>query len=100
MEWIRRQPKARGTKQKARIENFQDVKKVASTNIREDELLIPVKMERLGTKIVELHKISKSFGDKVILNQLSYDFQRKERMGIVGNNGTGKSTFLNIVQGR
>jgi ATP-binding cassette subfamily F protein uup len=100
LEWIRRQPKARGTKQKARIDAFQDVKKVASTRLDEDELDIPVKMERLGSKILELHKISKSFGEKNILNSFSYNFQRKERLGIVGNNGTGKSTFLNMIQGR
>ncbi|MCE3295538.1 MAG: transporter [Crocinitomicaceae bacterium] len=100
LDWIRRQPKARGTKQKARIENFHEVKKVASQRIDEDELDIPVKMERLGSKIVELHKISKKFGEKVILNSFSYNFQRQERLGIVGNNGTGKSTFLNILQER
>ena len=100
LEWIRRQPKARGTKQKARIESFQDVKKVASQRIDEDELDIPVKMERLGSKILELHRIGKSFGEKVILSDFSYNFQRKERLGIVGNNGTGKSTFLNLIQGK
>lgn len=98
LEWIRRQPKARGTKQKARIENFHDVKKVASQRIQEDELDIPVKMERLGSKIVELHKLGKSFGNKTILSNFSYNFQRQERLGIVGNNGTGKSTFLNLIQ--
>jgi ATP-binding cassette subfamily F protein uup len=100
LEWIRRQPKARGTKQKARIDSFQNIKKVASTRLEEDEMDIPVKMERLGSKILELHKISKSFGEKRILNQFSYNFQRKERLGIVGNNGTGKSTFLNMIQGK
>lgn len=99
LDWIRRQPKARGTKQKARVDAFQDVKKVASQRIDEDELDIPVKMERLGTKIVELHKLGKQWGSKVILSNFSYDFQRKERLGVVGNNGTGKSTFLNILQG-
>jgi ATP-binding cassette subfamily F protein uup len=98
LEWIRKQPKARGTKQKARVENFQDVKNTASQRIQEDEMDIPVKMERLGTKILELHKVSKAFPDRVILDQLSYVFKRKERLGIVGNNGTGKSTFLNIIQ--
>lgn len=98
LEWIRKQPKARGTKQKARVDNFQDVKKTASQRIQEDEMDIPVKMERLGTKILELHKVSKAFPDRVILDQLSYVFKRKERLGIVGNNGTGKSTFLNIIQ--
>ena len=100
LDWIRRQPKARGTKQKARIDAFQETKKTASQRIEEDELDIPVKMERLGSKIVELHKVSKAFGDRVILNQFSYTFQRLERLGIVGRNGTGKSTFLNLIQGR
>lgn len=99
LEWMRRQPKARGTKQKARIEAFYDTKKVAKQRIDKDELEIPVKMERLGTKILELHKVGKSFGDKVILNDFSYVFKRKERLGIVGNNGTGKSTFLNMILG-
>lgn len=100
LEWMRRQPKARGTKQKARIENFGEVKKVASQRLQEDEMEIPVKMERLGTKILELHKLSKRFPDRVILDGFSYNFQRRERLGIVGNNGTGKSTFLNIIQER
>jgi ATP-binding cassette subfamily F protein uup len=100
LEWIRRQPKARGTKQKARIDSFQDIKKVAGQRIEEDEIDIPVKMERLGSKILELHKVGKSFGDKVILDGFTYNFQRKERLGIVGNNGTGKSTFLNLIQSR
>lgn len=100
LDWIRRQPKARGTKQKARVDSFQDLKKVASQRIDEDEMDLPVKMERLGSKILELHKIGKSYGDKVILDSFSYNFQRKERLGIVGNNGTGKSTFLNTIQGR
>ncbi|TNE54195.1 MAG: ABC transporter ATP-binding protein [Bacteroidetes bacterium] len=98
LDWIRRQPKARGTKQKARIENFHEVKKVAKTDLREDELDIPIKMERLGTKILELHKVSKSYDEKVILDQFSYHFQRRERLGIVGHNGSGKSTFLNLIQ--
>ncbi len=99
LDWIRRQPKARGTKQKARIDAFQETKKIASQRIDEDEIDIPVKMERLGSKIVELHKISKSFGTKTILNGFTYNFQRQERLGIVGSNGTGKSTFLNLLQG-
>ena len=99
LEWMRRQPKARGTKQKARIESFHDVKKVASQRIDKDEIDIPVLMERLGTKILEMHSVVKSFGDLKILNKMSYSFQRKERLGIVGNNGTGKSTFLNMLMG-
>ena len=99
LDWIRRQPKARGTKQKARVDSFQDLKSVASQRINEDELDIPVKMERLGSKILEIHKMNKAFGDKKIINNFSYVFKRKERVGIVGNNGTGKSTFLNMIQG-
>ena len=100
LEWIRRQPKARSVKQKARVDSFDDVKKAASQRIDDSEVEIPVKMERLGSKILELHKIGKSYGEKVILNNFTYNFQRKERLGIVGNNGTGKSTFLNAIQGR
>jgi ATP-binding cassette subfamily F protein uup len=99
LDWMRRQPKARGTKQKARIEAFHETKKVAKQRISKDELEIPVKMERLGTKILELHKIGKAFGSTKIINELSYNFQRQERIGIVGNNGTGKSTFLNMLMG-
>ena len=100
LEWIRRQPKARGTKQKARVDAFQDLKKVASQRLDEDELDLPVKMERLGSKIVEFHKVGKSYGDKVILNDFSYNVQRQERLGIVGNNGTGKTTFLKMLVGQ
>lgn len=97
LEWMRRQPKARGTKQKARIEAFYDTKKVAKQRLDEDELEIPVKMERLGTKILELHRIGKAFGSKKILNDFSYVFKRQERLGIVGQNGAGKTTFLNML---
>lgn len=97
LDWMRRQPKARGTKQKARIEAFHETKKVAKQRLDTEEMEIPIKMERLGTKILELHKIGKSFGDKVILDNFSYVFKRRERLGIVGNNGTGKSTFLNMI---
>ena len=97
LDWIRRQPKARGTKQKARVDAFQDIKKVASQRLDEDELDLPVKMERLGTKIVEFHKVGKAFGDKVILKEFTYNVQRQERLGIVGNNGEGKTTFLKML---
>lgn len=97
LEWIRRQPKARGTKQKARIDAFHETKKVASQNIEKDELEISTKMERLGSKIVELHNLSKAYGDLTILEKFSYNFKRKERLGIVGPNGAGKSTFLKMI---
>jgi len=97
LDWIRRQPKARGTKQKARIESFEITKKVASQKTQSKELELLVKMNRLGSKIIELHKIGKAFGNKQILDNFSYNFQRKERLGIVGNNGAGKTTFLNLI---
>ena len=99
LDWIRRQPKARGTKQKARVDAFKEIKKTASQKLDEDELDLPVKMERLGSKIVELHKIGKAFGELKILKNFSYNVQRKERMGIVGKNGTGKTTFLKMLLG-
>ena len=99
LEWIRKQPKARGTKQKARIDAFLEVKETASQKIKNDSMELLVKMERLGTKIVEFHKVSKAFGDKTLLQSFSYNFQRQERMGIVGNNGTGKTTFVKMLLG-
>jgi len=99
LDWIRRQPKARGTKQKARVDAFKEIKKTASQKLDEDELDLPVKMERLGSKIVEFHKIGKVFGELHILKNFSYNVQRKERMGIVGKNGTGKTTFLKMLLG-
>lgn len=99
LDWIRRQPKARGTKQKARVDAFSDLKKVATQRLDEDELELPIKMERLGTKIVEFHKVFKAFGSRVMLDDFSYHFQRQERLGIVGNNGTGKTTFLKMLTG-
>ena len=99
LDWIRIQPKARGTKQKARIDSFHEVKKVAATNLSESELDLPVKMERLGSKIIEFHKVSKAFDSKKILTSFSYNVQRKERLGIVGKNGTGKTTFLKMMMG-
>lgn len=100
LDWIRRQPKARGTKQKARVDAFEGIKSTAQMRLDEDELELPVKMERLGSKIVEFHKLGKAFGEKTILHDFSYHFQRRERLGIVGNNGTGKSTFLNLLIGQ
>lgn len=99
LAWIRRQPKARGTKQKARIDAFLDVKQAASRKVAEEELQLGIKMERLGTKIVEFHQVKKFFPGKKILDGFSYNFQRKERLGIVGNNGTGKTTFIKLLLG-
>lgn len=99
LDWIRRQPKARGTKQKARVDAFQDLKETATQRVNKDELEIRVQMNRLGSKIVELHKLNKSFDEKKIINHLDYGFKRGEKLGIVGANGTGKSTFLNMLTG-
>ena len=100
LEWMRRMPKARGTKSKSRVDAFYDLKKRASQRIKTEELNLDVKMDRLGSKIVELHKVSKSFENKKILEQFSYNFNREEKLGIVGKNGTGKSTFLNLITGK
>jgi len=97
LEWIRRQPKARTTKSKSRIDDFQDIKHRASQRRKDHQVQLELNMERLGNKIIELHKVSKSFKDKTILNAFNYTFQNGERMGIIGKNGTGKSTFLNLL---
>ncbi|NAW50545.1 ATP-binding cassette domain-containing protein [Elizabethkingia argentiflava] len=99
LEWMRRQPKARTTKSKSRIESFYETEKIAKTDTRKQSLELNFEMKRLGNKILELKNISKSFGEKVVLKDFSYQFQRAEKVGIVGDNGTGKSTLLNIIQG-
>ncbi|MFK8045239.1 MAG: ABC-F family ATP-binding cassette domain-containing protein [Crocinitomicaceae bacterium] len=99
LEWMRRQPKARGTKQKARTDAFAGLKETASQKIKNDQLEIEVEMSRLGSKVIEIHKLSKSYGDKVILDKMDYVFKRGEKLGIVGHNGAGKSTFLNLLVG-
>ncbi|MBV7439990.1 ABC-F family ATP-binding cassette domain-containing protein [Weeksellaceae bacterium TAE3-ERU29] len=99
LEWMRRQPKARTTKSKSRIESFYDTEKVAKQNVSKDSLSLDFEMKRLGKKILELKHLNKSFGDKKILDDFSYTFQRGEKVGVIGGNGVGKSTFLNIIQG-
>ena len=98
LEWLRRQPKARGTKQKARIDSFDGIKEAANKKIDTATLELRVLSTRLGTKILEFHKVSKAFGDKNILDTFSYNFTRSEKIGIVGRNGTGKTTFINMIQ--
>jgi len=100
LSWMRKQPKARTTKSKSRIDDFKEIKQRAQQRRVEHEVQLELNMERLGTKIVELVKVSKSYEEKVILDQFNYMFQRGERVGIIGKNGTGKSTFLDILTGK
>ena len=99
LEWMRKQPKARSTKAQSRIDNFYDVEARAKQKIVDTKIELQVKMNRLGGKIAELKKVYKSFGDKVILKGFDYTFKKGERTGIVGKNGAGKSTFLQMLQG-
>lgn len=99
LEWVRKMPKARGTKAKARVDAFDDVAQKAKQKRIDKQVELSVKMERLGSKILELVKISKSFGSKKILEPFTYTFKKGEKIGIIGKNGVGKSTFLNILQG-
>src|SRR5690554_1538771 len=97
LDWMRRQPKARTTKSKSRQDDFYIIKEKAHSRRKEHQIELEINMERMGSKIVEMHKVSKKFNDKVILNGFDYTFNRGERIGIIGKNGTGKSTFLNIL---
>lgn len=99
LEWIRRRPKARGTKSKSRIDSFYETERLAKTDTSKQKLELNFEMKRLGKKILELKNINKSFGDKVLLDNFSYQFQRGAKIGIIGKNGVGKSTLLNIIQG-
>ena len=97
--WVRKMPRARGTKQKARTDAFKDVEAKAKGKAPEEELKLEVKMSRMGGKIIELIHISKKFGEKIILDRFDYTFKRGEKIGIVGKNGVGKSTLLNAIMG-
>lgn len=97
LDWMRKQPKARTTKSKSRIDDFFQIKEKAHQRRKDHTVQLEINMERLGSKILELHKIYKSYGDKKILDGFDYVFKRGERIGIIGKNGTGKSSFLNII---
>ncbi len=99
LEWMRKQPKARTTKSKSRQDSFYEVEKQAKQKIENSQVELQLKMTRLGGKVAELKKLYKSYGEKVILKGMDYTFKRGERVGIVGKNGVGKSTFTNILQG-
>jgi ATP-binding cassette subfamily F protein uup len=99
LEWMRKQPRARTTKSKSRQDNFYEVEARAKKKIEDNRMELEMKMNRLGGKVVELKKVYKSYGDKVLLKGFDYIFKKGERVGVVGKNGVGKSTFLNILQG-
>jgi len=94
---MRRQPKARTTKSKSRIDDFYEIKERAHQRRNDHKIQLEINMARLGSKILELHKISKAFDKKIVLHKFDYVFKRGERIGVIGKNGTGKSSFLNII---
>jgi ATP-binding cassette subfamily F protein uup len=99
LEWMRRQPKARTHKSKARIDAFYDIKKKADSGTREDELILDTVNRRMGGKILEVKKLKKSYGNIKIVNDFEYTFKKGERIGVIGKNGSGKSSFLNLLTG-
>ncbi|MBB1568390.1 MAG: ABC-F family ATP-binding cassette domain-containing protein [Capnocytophaga sp.] len=99
LDWMRRQPKARTTKSKSRIDDFYKIKEAAHKRRKEHTVQLEINMERLGSKTVEFHNVCKAFDKLTILDKFSYNFLRGERVGIIGKNGTGKSTFLNLLTG-
>ncbi len=100
LDWMRRQPKARTTKSKSRIQDFHEIKERAGKRRSDHQIELEINMERLGSKIVEFHNVSKYFDELQILNKFNFNFIKGERIGIIGKNGTGKSTFLNILTGK
>ncbi len=97
LEWVRRMPKARTTKSKSRLDAFEDIAAKATAKKKEDQLVLDVKMTRMGGKILEMVKVSKNFGDLKIVDQFTYLFKQYDKVGIVGKNGVGKTTFLNLI---
>jgi len=100
LDWMRRQPKARTTKSKSRIDDFHEIKDRASKRRNDHTVQLEINMERLGSKIVEMIKVTKGYEGKKLLDRFEYNFLKGERIGIIGKNGTGKSTFLNILTGK
>jgi ABC transport system ATP-binding/permease protein len=100
LEWMRKQPRARGTKAKYRIDAYYELQEKASTNLKKEQLELDIAESRQGGKIMELHHVGKSFGNKVLIKDFSYTFKKKDRIGLVGKNGVGKSTFLNLLTGK
>jgi ATP-binding cassette subfamily F protein uup len=100
LEWMRRQPKARGTKAKYRIEAFHELQEKASQDLRKERLELDIKESRQGGRILEVKHLAKSFDGKPVVKDFSYVFKKHDRIGIVGNNGIGKSTFLNLITQR
>lgn len=100
LTWVRSTPKARTTKSKYREEKFSDIKKEALKNLDQDQLKLEINTTRMGGKIIELHKVSKAYGERVLIDKFSYVFKHKERLGLAGKNGSGKSTLLNLITGK
>ena len=99
LEWMRRQPRARGTKAKYRVDAYYELEKKASQNLKKDKLELDFKEARQGGKILEVDHIAKKYGDQIIIEDFSHVFKKKDRIGVVGKNGVGKSTFLDILTG-
>lgn len=99
LDWIRRQPQARGHKAQYRIDAFKEIEERAKKRIQEKQVTLGVKSAYIGSKIFEAQYINKSFDDKIILKDFYYNFSRYEKLGIIGNNGTGKSTFIKLLLG-
>ncbi|MCE9538786.1 MAG: ABC-F family ATP-binding cassette domain-containing protein [Bacteroidetes bacterium] len=99
LEWVRKMPRARGTKAKYRVDSFYEVKDKAFSKQTEEKLVLGVQMSRIGGKILEFNKIKKAFNETKIINDFSYIFKKGEKIGVIGKNGVGKSTFLNMVMG-
>jgi ATP-binding cassette subfamily F protein uup len=100
LEWMRKQPRARGTKSKYRVEAYYELKEFASTDLKKDKLELDIKEARQGGKILEVEKIFKSYGSQKIVDNFSYVFKKKDKIGVVGKNGIGKSTFLDMLIGK